>query len=101
MATVRFSAEGQNDLNEIRNHLLRKTDFEFTRKQMNRFRVELQRLADTPMLDREDSGFNGPDDRWYWLLDSRFKVFYERRASGIKVVMIRHAKMEPLDPSTI
>ena len=101
MAKVTFSVQGRANFTNIRNFFLRETNQDFTRKIITQITTELQRLADTPMLDRENSGFNGPDDHWYWLLDSRFKVFYERRASGIKVVMIRHAKMEPLDPGNI
>lgn len=102
MARVKFSAKGRADYIEFRNFLLEKTSPEFTRKTMNQMAAELARLADTPMLDREDSQFKNPAImRWYWLLDSRFQVFYERRASGIKVIKLWPAQREPVDPSTI
>jgi len=101
MANVKFSAKGRADYIGFRNFLLQRTNPEFTRKTMNQIAAELQRLAATEMLDREDSQLRNPSMRWYWLLDSRFQVFYERRPSGIKVVKLWPAQREPFDPSTI
>jgi len=99
---VRWKRTAKTDLREIYNYYLRVTDIDTSTRILGIIFRDLKRLADSPLLDREDSQFQKPNQRWYYLLDARYEVYYERVAPNtIRIVKIWPCKREDLDPSKI